>query len=145
MGNRLSPPHPSGPEMVVENYGTRERSMGITAILATAMKQISWGQVADIAVKYGPDFIRKLKDRLQQLPAGEHEEAGMATAQLSERISELEGVLIKQEELIEQQNKSIALLEEIGKTLQARLNICMALAVLSGLLSAALGLIMFLR
>lgn len=112
--------------------------MGITAILTTAMKQISWGQVADIAVKYGPDVIRKLKDRLQQVPVGEHEEAAMVTAQLSERISELEGTLIKQEALIEQQSKRIVLLEEIGKTLQARLNICMALAVLSTLLSAAL-------
>jgi len=131
--------------MVAENYGTRERSMGITAILATAMKQISWGQVADIAVKYGPDFIRKLKDRLQQLPAGENEEAVVVTAQLSERISELESVLIKQEELIEQQNKNIALLEEIGKTLQARLNICMALAVLSALLSLVLCLLLLSR
>lgn len=119
--------------------------MGITAILTTAMKQISWGQVADIAVKYGPDFIRKLKDRLQQVPAGEHEEAAMVTAQLSERISELEDALIKQEELIEQQRKSIALLEEIGKTLQARLNICMALAVLSALLSVALCIFLLSR
>lgn len=119
--------------------------MGITAILATAMKQISWGQVADIAVKYGPDFIRKLKDRLQQLPAGGNEEAVVVTAQLSERISELESVLIKQEELIEQQNKNIALLEEIGKTLQARLNICMALAVLSALLSLVLCLLLLRR
>lgn len=110
--------------------------MGITAVLSTAMKQISWGQVADIAVKYGPDFIRKFKDRLQPLPAGESEGVAMILAQLSERISELESVLTKQEELIEQQNKSIALLEEIGKTLQARLNICMALAVLSALMSA---------
>ena len=111
--------------------------MGITTILAAAMKQISWGQVADIAMRYVPDLIAKLKDQLQARPAGEGD-AGLTVEQLSQRVRELESAVIKQEEIIEQQNRNIALLEEIGKTLQARLNLFMALSALSVAASAVL-------
>lgn len=104
--------------------------MGMTTILAAAMKQISWEQVADIAVRYVPDLIARLKEQLQARPAGEGG-AGLTMEQLGERVRELESAVIKQEEIIEQQNRNIALLEEIGKTLQARLNLFMALSVLS--------------
>ena len=115
--------------------------MGISAILAAALRHISWGQVADIAMQYGPDFIRKLKERLQTSPGGD----GEATAELlSERIRELESALLKQEEMIERQNRNIELLEEIGRTLQARLNVCLAVSAVSALLSIIL-LVLFLN
>jgi uncharacterized protein HemX len=113
--------------------------MGITAVLAAAVKHIPWGQVANVALEHGPDFIRKLKERLQA--AGE---AGVTVGQLDERIRELESALIKQEEIIEQQNRNIELLEEIGKTLQARLNIFMTISAVSAVLSITL-IILLLR
>ena len=112
--------------------------MGIATILAAAMKQISWEQVANIAMKYGPDLIRKLKEQLQAPPDGERE--GRVTAeQLDGRIREVESAVIRQEEIIELQNRNIELLEEIGKTLQARLNIFMTLSALSLVASIVLG------
>lgn len=114
--------------------------MGIATILAAAMKQISWEQVADIAMKYGPDLIRKLKDQLQASPDGERD--AVTAEQLNGRIRELESALIRQEEIIEQQNRNIELLEEIGKTLQARLNIFMTLSALSLVASIVLGVLL---
>lgn len=107
--------------------------MSLSSVLAAAVKHIPWGQVADLALHHAPDFIRKLKERLQA--AGE---AGVTVEQLSERVLELESALIKQEEIIEQQNRNIELLEEIGKTLQARLIIFMTISAVSAVLSISL-------
>jgi hypothetical protein len=111
--------------------------MGITSILAAAVKHVPWGQVADAAWQHGPDFIKKLKWRLQAQPT--QKSAAVVTAeQLVERIRELESAIIKQEEIIEQQGRNIELLEEIGKTLQARLIIFMTVSAFSAVLSIAL-------
>lgn len=115
--------------------------MGITTILTAATRHISWGQVANIALQYGPDIVRKIRERLQARPTGEGE-AAVTVEQLSERIRELENALVKQEEIIEKQSRNIELLEEIGKTLQARLNIFMALSALAVLLSALLCILL---
>ena len=115
--------------------------MGISAVLAAALKHIPWGQVADIALQHGPDFIRKLKERLQASPSVEGATA-VTVEQLVERVQELESALVKQEEIIEQQNRNIELLEEIGKTLQARLNIFMTISAVSAVLSIALFILL---
>jgi hypothetical protein len=115
--------------------------MGITSVLAAAVKHIPWGQLANVALEHGPDFIRKLKERLQARPA-EEGEAGLTAKQLGERVQELESALIKQEEIIEQQNRNIELLEEIGKTLQARLNIFMAISAVSAVLTITLFILL---
>ena len=95
------------------------------------MRNISWVQVADAAIQYGPDIFRKMRDRLQNRP-----EPGETPEVLQdERISELERALVRQGEIIEEQNRTIASLEEAGKTLQARVNIFMAVAAVSALLS----------
>ncbi len=117
--------------------------MGISSVLAAAMKNIPWGQVADVALQRGPEFLRKLKERLQARPA-EEGAAAVPVELLVERIQELESALVRQEEMIERQNRNIALLEEIGKTLQARLNIFMTISAGSAVLSIAL-LILLLR
>ncbi len=109
--------------------------MGIPAVLAAAVKHIPWGQVANVALQHGPDFIRKFKERLQARPA---EEAAATVEQLGERVRELESAVIKQEEIIEQQERNIELLEEIARTLQARLIIFMTVSALSALLTVAL-------
>lgn len=117
--------------------------MGIPAILAAAMKQVSWGQVANIAMQYGPDIVRKIRERMQARPATETE-AGVTVRELGERIRELESALVKQEELIELQNRNIEILEQNGRTLQARLNIVTTVALLSAVLSIVL-LVLWLR
>jgi hypothetical protein len=113
--------------------------MSIATILTVATKHISWGKVANIALEYGPGIVRKIRERLQACPA---EKA--TVEQLGERIRELESALIRQEEIIDRQNRNMELLEEIGKTLQARLNIFMALSAFSALLSLLL-LVLWLR
>ena len=115
--------------------------MGITSVLAAGVKHIPWGQVANAALEHGPDFIRKLKERLQARPALEGE-AAVTIEQVGERIRELESALIKQEEIIEQQNRNIELLEEIGKTLQARLNIFMTISAVSAVLTIILFILL---
>ncbi len=115
--------------------------MGIARVLATAAKHIPWGQVADVALQRGPEIIRKLKERLRTQPA-EEGAAPVSAAELAERMRELESAIVRQEEVIERQNRNIELLEEIGKTLQARVNIFMALSAASLLLSAVLLLLL---
>ena len=111
--------------------------MGIQAVLAAAVKRIPWGKVATVALVHGPDFIRKVRERLQTHPEAEAA-AAVTTEQLDERIQELESAVVKQEEIIEQQNRSIELLEEIGRTLQARLNIFMTISAVSAVLTIIL-------
>ncbi|HEY6837569.1 MAG TPA: hypothetical protein VI389_02380 [Geobacteraceae bacterium] len=108
--------------------------MGISTVLTAAAKHIPWGQVADMALQHGPDFLRKLKERLQMTPVAE-DAAAVPVDEPAERIRELEDALVKQEEIIEQQSRNIEILEEIGKTLQARVNIFMAVSALSLILS----------
>ncbi len=108
--------------------------MGIAEVLAAAAKHIPWGHVADVALQRGPEIIRRLRERLGVQPAEEGAPA-VSVEELEERIRELESALIRQEEIIERLNRNIELLEEIGKTLQARVNIFMALSAASLLLS----------
>jgi hypothetical protein len=115
--------------------------MGIAQILSAAAKHIPWGQVADVALQRGPEFIRKLKERLREQPVEEGAPA-VTAEQLEERIRELESALVRQEEIIERQSRNIELLEEIGKTLQARVNIFMAISAVSALLSIALFILL---
>ena len=118
--------------------------MGISAILSAAMKHISWDHVANIAIQYGPDFFRKIKGRMQ---------AGSTTASdgtvvadpTDARISELESEMIKQGELIQQLNRTIELLEQNCKTLQARLNIFATVAVISAVLSMAVFVLLMVK
>jgi hypothetical protein len=111
--------------------------MGLSTIVAAALKRISWGQVADIAVQYGPDIVKKIRERIQGCPA-KVPEGKVTVEQLHERVRVLETALVKQEELIELQNRNIELLEGVGRTLQARLNLFMTLTAVSTLLSLLL-------
>ncbi len=115
--------------------------MSFASVLAAAAKHIPWDQVANVAWQRGPDFIREIKERLRT-GAAAGGAAAVTAEQLVERIQELESALVKQEEIIEQQKRSIELLEEIGKTLQARLNIFMTVSAVSALLSIALFILL---
>ena len=111
--------------------------MSISAIVAVAMKHVTLDRVATFAMQYGPDFFRTLKERLQTRSQQEGA-AQLTMAELSERLREFGEVLLKQEEIIEQQNGAIELLKENCKTLQARLAICLILAAAASVLTLAL-------
>lgn len=114
--------------------------MGIPAVLAAAVKHIPWGKVANVALEHGPDFVRKIRKRLQAHPLAEAET--VTNEHLSECIRELENAVIKQEEIIERQNRNIELLEEIGKTVQARLNIFMTISAVTAVLTVILFILL---
>jgi hypothetical protein len=118
--------------------------MGIPAIVVVAMKHVTFDKVATFAMQYGPDIFRKLKERLQTRP--QQEGAGLSTvAELSERLREISEVLLKQEEIIEQQNGAIELLKENCKTLQARLAISLILAAAASVLTLALLVVLLFK
>ena len=118
--------------------------MGISAIVAVAMKHVTLDKVATFAMQYGPDIFRKLTERLQTRP--QQAGAGQSTvAELNERLREIGEVLLKQEEIIEQQNGAIELLKENCKTLQARLAIALTLAAGASVLALALLLVLLFK
>ena len=118
--------------------------MGIPAIVAMAMKHITFDKVATFAVQYGPDIFRKLKERLQT--RSQQEGAGQSTvAELNERLRVIGEALLKQEEIIQQQNGAIELLKENCETLQARLAICLILAAAASLLALALLIVLLFK
>ena len=118
--------------------------MGISAIVAVAMKHVTLDKVATFAMQYGPDIFRKLTERLQT-PSQPEASAQSTATELSERLREFGEVLLKQEEIIEQQNGAIELLKENCKTLQARLTICLILAAAASLLTLGLLVVLLFK
>jgi hypothetical protein len=118
--------------------------MGISAILTAAMKHISWEQAANIAMQYAPDLVRKLKERMRS-GAGTEEGTRVTAEHLSERVRELEGVLMKQGEMIEQLTRGMETLEENGRTLQARLNVFMMIAAVSVVMFTAFAIFILVK
>jgi hypothetical protein len=116
--------------------------MGIGAILATAIKHLSGNQVVNIAIQYGPEIVRKITERLQ---SRSQSGTGVTVGQLNEMLRELEGALVRQEEIIEEQNRNLAILEENCRILQARLYIFIAVSAASALLSIVAFILSFRR
>ena len=76
----------------------------------------------------------------------QQEGAGQSTvAELNERLREIGEALLKQEEIIQQQNGAIELLKENCETLQARLAICLILAAAASLLALALLVVLLFK
>lgn len=116
--------------------------MGIGSILGTALRGVAWGQVANAALQYGPEIIRKIKERRQESPQLPADLSDDLIAGLQERVEELEAALIAQQELIAQQTSAIGTLEDAARTLQARLR--RATLIAAGLGIASLVLILLL-
>lgn len=117
--------------------------MGIGSILAGAVRNVSWGQVANVALQYGPELIKKFKEIRQPQHPVEDDSATMID-QLHGRIEELESTLLTQQALIEQQTQTLAVLEEAAKSLQAKLRIVTAVAA-GFVLLALILLVLLLR
>lgn len=117
--------------------------MGIGSILAAAARHVSWGQVATVAWQYGPEILKKIKDRRQPEPVVD-DQAAAVIEQLHGRVEELEGALLEQQQLIVRQNDTIGHLQEVALTLQSRAKIFMFIAIGASLLSLML-LILLIR
>lgn len=92
--------------------------------------------MADAAMQYGPGLLNRLRER--QTPAPAADEPVVTVEQLQERLGELERTVVRQEELLAQQEGRLQQLADIGRTLQARQNIVMAVALAAAGLSLAL-------
>lgn len=107
--------------------------MGIATVVAAALKHVSWGKVADFALRHGPDLVKKFKERQQGGPVAGTDEVDVVT----ERVRELENLLIQHEQTIARMHEEITALEQTGKRMQARLRISVVVSVVLGLMLLA--------
>ena len=107
--------------------------MGITSILETVLKNVSWGKIASVAMEYAPDLYRKARERFlnEDEPAAE----SPVETELQGRIARLDKLLLEQESVIREQAAKNALLTEKCASLAGRLLI---FQVGSGILLLAL-------
>lgn len=116
--------------------------MGIGSILGTALRGVAWGQVANAALQYGPEIVKKIKERRQMQPQQPASVPDELVAGMQERIEELEASLLKQQDLIAQQTKAIGMLEDAARTLQARLRTATLIAAGLGVASLVLVILL---
>lgn len=95
--------------------------MGISTVIATALKGVSWQKVAGLAMEYGPELYRQARGRMYK--DEQQQEQQMAEAELRERIDRLENLLVEQEELIRRQAVEGEQLKETCHTLERRLKL----------------------
>jgi TolA-binding protein len=112
--------------------------MGIGSILGTALRGVAWGQVANAALQYGPEIIKKIKERRQGQPPLIVDGDDTVIRQLQEQVAELEEALRKQQELVVQQTKALDSLEKAARSLHSRLKIMTFMAAGLGFLSVVL-------
>ena len=92
--------------------------MGIASFFVSLVKGITWAQVANVAMEYGPEFYRQARERFQP------EESLAAVAEnieLQERIARLEKLLLEQEGIIREQAAKTGLLEKRCIALESQL------------------------
>jgi hypothetical protein len=120
--------------------------MGIGSILGTAVRSVAWGQVAQAALQYGPEIVKKIRERRQGLSAeGEPQDCTGPMEQLQARIEELESALVKQQELTAGQAQTIASLEDAARTLQARVRRATIIGVVLGIFCIVLLIALLMR
>lgn len=110
--------------------------MGISAVITTALKGLSWQKIAGLAMTYGPGLYRQAWERFHRTDGSPAE--SRAEVELQERIVRLEKLLLEQEELIRGQAARNEQLEAACLQLESRLNrvkvICAVLAAIAILL-----------
>lgn len=102
--------------------------MGITAVISAALKNVSWGKVASLAMEYAPELYQQAKDRFRR--EEEPVTASPVETELQERISRLEKLLVEQEDVIREQAAKNELLEENCRLLEGRVNLFKIIAVI---------------
>ncbi|WP_243370305.1 hypothetical protein [Geotalea sp. SG265] len=117
--------------------------MGIGSILGTAARGVAWGQLANAALQYGPEIVKKIRERRQTHPATEYD--GATIEQLQGRIEELETALARQQELTAEQARTIATLEDAARTLQARVRRATIIGAVLGLAVVTLLIVLLMR
>jgi hypothetical protein len=105
--------------------------MGLSSLLSSLVKGLTWTQVAGLAMEYGPELCRKAMERFQ--PVGS-EVAAAEEHELKERLARLEKLLLEQEGIIRKETAKAELLEERCLALEGRLQ---RLKIVAGLLATA--------
>ena len=93
--------------------------MGISLILGTVLKNVSWEKIARMAMEYGPELYRQAKERFQH--EGENAAESPVETELQERIVRLEKLLLEQETVIREQAAKNISLDERCALLESRL------------------------
>lgn len=115
--------------------------MGITTMVTAALKRIPW---TSLAMNYGPEILRKLKEQIRLREEIEPEIAQLRD-EAGERIRELENLLADQEKLLSQQQERIELLEQTCTTLQERVKLFRILFAAAAAGAAALLVLLLIR
>jgi hypothetical protein len=95
--------------------------MGITSLLAAALKNLPWRTIAISALERAPELFQIARDRFQK-PEAQHDSEAATAAELQARIARLEKLLLEQEGLIREQSAQRTLLEDRCTALEARLS-----------------------
>lgn len=103
--------------------------MGISSIISSLVKGITWSKVASVAMEYGPELYRKAMERFQ---AETTPVASVEEIELQERLARLEKLLLEQEEVIRAQTVKNDRLEKRCLQLDSSL---MTLKVTAGVLT----------
>jgi hypothetical protein len=106
-----------------------ESVMGILSMFSSIIKGVTWAQLANLAMEYGPEIYRTALDRLQ--PEGKAA-AAEAEHELQDRLARLEKLLLEQEAIIKGQAEKTRLLEAACLALESRVT---RLKVAAGLLA----------
>lgn len=93
--------------------------MAIVSILKSALKSLPWKSIATTALEHAPDLYQKARKHFQK--GGDQGSPPSAEAELNERITRLESLLLEQEALIREQKEKSAMLVDRCKILEARL------------------------
>lgn len=88
--------------------------MGISSILGTLLKNVSWDRIASMAMEHAPEIYRKARERFQS-------EGAPVETELHERIVRLEKLLLEQETVIRDQAAKNIGLQERCALLERRL------------------------
>ena len=95
--------------------------MGLSTLITSALKGVSWQKIAGLALEYGPDFYRQARERFGK---GDQETEGQeAEAELQARVDRLEKLLVEQEEIIRNQAAEGERLKEACLKLEERLKL----------------------
>lgn len=117
--------------------------MGISSIIASTLKGVSWQKIAGLAMEYGPEFYRQARGRSRK--ENRQPEGHRVESALQERIGQLERLLVEQEELIGKQAAEIERLQGGCLRLEGRLKWCKIATATLAATAILLAVVMIIR
>ncbi|HZV80934.1 MAG TPA: hypothetical protein VFF53_02080 [Geobacteraceae bacterium] len=117
--------------------------MGISTVIASALKGVSWQKIAGLAMEYGPEFYRQARGRFNK-DDQQPEQHGLEV-ELQERVDRLEKLLVEQEEIISKQVAEGEQLKELCLKLEERLKVFKTIAAALAVTTLILAVMMLSR